>query len=312
MALAAILSAFRQLVLDGIELPPTQDERAALYSKKFQGLSPEEIEDLSKMDPARLKVYTSSVFMAEGGILSTAFPLTLAILRRSWPGSMGPFSPAEVAQRVHQVSPWRGIHSQSLGLSLRDFIEQQLAPLCKSEPELLEVVGFEQAALEIRKALNESVAPQSTEIFNQISNMKVQELLNCVAYVPTLLRCCLLHYDIQALRQHFLKTGELSAIALRRHALIGARPFDYGVLWSEVPESVASLMMEHRGEISERLTLEELAESYLQGASHQSEEEAFNSFLLFVQELVKIGALTIMLPESELVAGPDRVMPDQR
>ena len=94
MALAAILSAFRQLVLDGIELPPTQDERAALYSKKFQGLSPEEIEDLSKMDPARLKVYTSSVFMAEGGILSTAFPLTLAILRRSWPGSAGLLAPA--------------------------------------------------------------------------------------------------------------------------------------------------------------------------------------------------------------------------
>lgn len=37
MALAAILSAFRQLVLDGIELPPTQDERAALYSKNFRG-----------------------------------------------------------------------------------------------------------------------------------------------------------------------------------------------------------------------------------------------------------------------------------
>ncbi len=75
---------------------------------------------------------------------------------------------------------------------------------------------------------------------------------------------------------------------------------------------MASLMMAHRGESSVSLTLSELAEGYLQGASHQSEEQAFNSFLLFVQELVKIGALTIMLPESELVAGPDRVMPDQR
>ena len=76
MSLSGVLSAVRQLVLDEIDLSANQDERRALYASRFTGLTELEVADLAKMEPARLALYTNSVFTAEGSILQRYFPLS--------------------------------------------------------------------------------------------------------------------------------------------------------------------------------------------------------------------------------------------
>jgi len=176
MGLPDVLSAVRQLILDGIDLPACAGDRQKLYAIRFQGLSADELEDLAQMDPARLGLYTRSIFAAEGRMLTSYFPLTLHLLKRGWPH--GIYSARELAHRIHGVAPWRGIHSPSLGTCLGEFIQHGRAWTIEPMPYIEDVYRYEQASLEIRKAPNEDPRPHGVERLRDAASVSVEEMLS--------------------------------------------------------------------------------------------------------------------------------------
>ena len=302
MALQAVLSAFRQLVLDGVELPETASERARRFHELFPDLSDEEAQDLAKMSPARLEIYTTSVFSAEASILKNAFPLTLATIESAWPAEWGAFSGRALAQRIHKVAPWRGIHSMSLGESLIAFIARELAPRSQSQPWLHEAATLEQAMLEIRRAPNEPLAPQGEAELERFSALKVSELLEQEVYVPALVREVSLSWDLLKARRALLEEGVLLPPERRVQLLLGARPKDYGVQFVALPPEPLTVLRENRGK---RADLSLLAESFLAVGAEQetAEEEVFRAFYSSLRALLAAGALVLgpfSVPEDRL------------
>ncbi len=292
MSLPAVLSAFRQLVLDGIELPASAREREALIRRSFEGLSEEEVQDLSKMEPARLQVYTSSVFSAEGNILLNAFPLTLAALEQFWPEEWGAYSRRVVAQRVHRFAPWRGIHSTTLGESFLQFLSGECGQVRRQVPWLLEAGQLEQAMLEVRRAPNEGRRPQKPEDLASLSTASVGELLALTVEVPSLLRGVELEHDLLPIRRAVLEGEALRAATERTIRLLCARPHDLGVACVEVPQGVWELLLERRGQACE---LSELAEAYLASpdAASLGDDEAFRGFYAMFHSLVGAGSCSL-------------------
>ncbi len=292
MALHAVLSAFRQIVLDELGLPETASEREALYSRLFPGLSGPEVQDLAQMSPARLAIYTSSVFSAEGNILKNAFPLTLATIESSWPKEWGEHSGRALAQRIHKAAPWRGIHSMTLGESLQAFVERERVEHFVSLPWLSEAALLEQAMLEIRRAPNELIGPQTEAELDFFSTRNVSELLEQQVYVPSLVRGVELSFDLLAARKELLATGKLVVPIKLSQRLVGARPKDYGVQFVALPHEVHSLMVKSRGEV---IPLSSIAEAFLTSSedSEKSEDEVFRIFYSAIRSLIAVGALSI-------------------
>lgn len=292
MALQAVLSAFRQLVLDGVELPEAASERARLFRELFPDLSDLEVQDLAKVSPSRLGIYTTSVFSAEASILKNAFPLTLASIESSWPPEWGEYSGRALAQRIHKVAPWRGIHSMSLGESLIAFVDQELAPRAPGCPWLREAVTLEQAMLEIRRAPNEPIAPQGEAELDRFSALKVSELLEQEAYVPVLVREVSLSWDLLKARRALLEGGVLLEPERRPQLVLGARPKEYGVQFVALPREGCTILIENRGK---RAVLSLLAEAFLASSVEQgtSEEEVFRTFYASLRSLVAAGALVL-------------------
>jgi hypothetical protein len=292
MALQAVLSAFRQLVLDGVELPEAASERARLFRELFPDLSDPEVDDLAKVSPSRLGIYTTSVFSAEASILKNAFPLTLAAIESSWPPEWGEYSGRALAQRIHKVAPWRGIHSMSLGESLIAFVDQELAPRAPGCPWLREAVTLEQAMLEIRRAPNEPIAPQGEAELDRFSALKVSELLEQEAYVPVLVREVSLSWDLLKARRALLEGGVLLEPERRPQLVLGARPKEYGVQFVALPREGCTILIENRGK---RAVLSLLAEAFLASSVEQgtSEEEVFRTFYASLRSLVAAGALVL-------------------
>ena len=291
MALQAVLTALRQLILDETSLPNSIEERVKLFKSRFVGLSEDEIQDLAKMPPQRLGVYTHSVFTAEGNILQGAFPLTVAALRSWWPSAWGPFSTFALARRVHSRAPWRGIHSMSLGRSLLTFIDAECSEAAARFPWLEDGARYEQATLEIRKAPNESIAPQPMSVLQEISHLTVEALLGTPVYVPSLLHSLSLKYDVIPLRRQVADGGLLSECLRREQVVVGARPNDYGVAWIEVPEPVSETLCRCRGGSA---AIGVLAEAYLSQSAADTEQEAFSAFCSMLRDLVSSGSLSLV------------------
>ena len=93
MALAGVLSAMREIILDAPELPEDQTARLKVFEKSFPQLTPSEREDLSKISPEKFGIYTTSIFVGEKNIIANNFPMTVKVLETYWPSeSEGKFS----------------------------------------------------------------------------------------------------------------------------------------------------------------------------------------------------------------------------
>src|SRR5690606_16960159 len=69
MALHAVLSAVRQILLDFDTLPASAHARMSLYRERFKDLSTEEVEDLARIPSEKLAIYQETIFVGESNIL---------------------------------------------------------------------------------------------------------------------------------------------------------------------------------------------------------------------------------------------------
>lgn len=300
MALAGVLSAVRELILDDVAIPANQDERRTAYRERFSTLSADEIDDLAKMDPQRLGIYTTSVFSAESSILKNYFPCTMAIVEKHYEDAIGtPFDSFRFCRAIHATFPWRGIHSDGLGRCFLNYLSSCCAGLLVKEPALLEMAALEQASLEIRKAPNGSYRAQPGLMSEIIATMTVDALLETPIIVPQLVHRLDCHFQVRYARSYFLSHDRTlpDCIAEGACSLVGGRPADYGSAWEEVPSSLADLIISLQSESDPaQRSISALASRFVECVPEAAESEVFNDFIKMLGTLVQAGVVVVLYP----------------
>lgn len=152
MALAGLLSALRQLVLNAdVAIPDDEDSRRTLYAGLFSGLRDDELCDLAKISPTQLQIYVRSANLERQGMLRARFPITLYLLQRYWKTD---FSLARLVHSLHSFSPWRTQFSLDLAECFVRFIREGPDQLALKSPALSEVAALEFLSVKIRQAAN--------------------------------------------------------------------------------------------------------------------------------------------------------------
>ncbi|HMQ14546.1 MAG TPA: hypothetical protein PKC49_01105 [Phycisphaerae bacterium] len=181
MALAGVLSAIRQLVLDGP--PPGGDpaQRRADLAQRFPNLAPRELDDLAAIPPERIRVYTRLVFAGECSLLEWACPLSLAAMhalaRQAGDGRSPRELGLELVHRMHAHRPWRTPSVRELVANFQAFVREQRADLLTRWSGLTDLVDFERTETEVFYAPDAPLAPVSAAQLQQMAALSVGELL---------------------------------------------------------------------------------------------------------------------------------------
>lgn len=294
MALHAVQSAMKTLIVGGIDLPDSATSREKVYRELFPELSSVEVQDLAAIPPQRLKIYTDSIFAAQSGILQRNFPCSVEMVKRMWPADLyGSFSPYRLAQEVHRCAPWRGIHSDSLGESLLAFLASTSFAPALGNSGVLDMATFELASLRIRKSPSNGFVPQLREAFEAaVEKTSVADLLLCSLTASPILHVLSLSFDVIECRKALRESGEPPGYQTRMHTLVGARPVDYGSAWHEVPALVGELFEKVvQGDGERKVPVAALAEAFLPSLVGKDEAATFREFMTHLSQLVEIGAL---------------------
>lgn len=188
MALADVLSAIRVLVMDGESLPRDLEARKVFCERKFPALSAEELEDLARMDPERLAIYTRSIFIQESRMLERHFPATVEVLRELWKDVL--FSTLDLralVQDLHHKVPWRTPHTKDFGANFVEYIETHLGPLVHIKKDLSHLARVELARLEVRRELDEHDFKGAAEA-QHLAQLSVESLLSSTVKIPHAVR----------------------------------------------------------------------------------------------------------------------------
>lgn len=295
MGLAATLSAIRELILDLRDIPETEAERRSLYQRRFPGLTTPEVEDLARIPPAHLGVYTRSIFVGERRILQARFEVTFALLERHWSRVYGePFNSLTFVRRIHDHHPWRNRGTAPLGWSLVALIEENLPALLEACPVLPDMARLEALAVEVRHAPDDAWGPGDTIGPEELTTLTVSELLAIELSIPTCVRLRGFSFNPVELRRSFyahdetlpavLPTGPCWSAAGRNRAGFPR--------WVNLPAGLFE-----RLEAQPRLTplpIESLAEAFVAGNGTRSEVEHLREFLDLLGQLSEAGV--VLLP----------------
>lgn len=300
MALAGVLSALRELILDGVDLPKSEAERLQEYGKRFPSLSDEERTDLARIAPNRIALYTSSVFAGEASIIKGNFLFTCALLERALvaAGESG-LDLTEMMKRIHQFEVWKSIDSESLAKIFVKYISTQMPNILASEPWLPDAARFELAAMDVRKAPTGMFSAKDSIDVQEFSSLTVDRLLEVPLFVPANVRVVQCAYDIRSARQSFFdsKKEHLAEVISERDCIfVGGRPKDYGSSWMEIGPNLATELARQSKSNSPVYTgkISDLAEPFVSDLSNDTPEaEQFVKFLTALNEMIQAGIVVV-------------------
>ena len=298
MALAGMLSAMREIILDLREIPNEPSARRALYQRRFPALSSAEIEDLAAIPHTGWRTYTNSIFAGERNLLARYFEVSLALLKQRWESfAPTPFDAFEFTRAVHDARPWRGRTSASLAQCFLDYLTIDRRDIIGAYPEIGEMARLEIIAPELRHAPNDRFSIHDSPTLSRITAMTVGELLTFEYYLPTALRFRTFQIDAPEIRREYYRSGALpKAIPRQETHAIASRNGDGFVRWISVEEPLYRYLDTQPR--AERLPLETLATAYVGSwRSDSSEELMFQGFLSFIERCLDSGALVILSRE---------------
>ncbi len=311
MALNAVLSAMREIILDTPPLPSTENERLKFFERRFPALSKEEREDLAKIDPQRFEIYTTSIFSGEKGILEKHFRITFALLARFWPKIYNqPFNAFSFVKELHALRPWRGNKTTALANCFLAHISQDRPELTRMLPYIEELAELEYLNLLIKRTPSENVSAANSLSSSAIAELTVEELLAKSITIPSYVQLYRFTYNITTYWREYYNNHkslpELAPIKLITWA-VGGRTLHNFVSWSELSPNIYQLL-ESRPRTT-TISVAELAENFLEHAApEQSEELLFAAFMQELQGMLSVGMEIIdtgtagILPANEWVA----------
>ena len=295
MALAGVLSAIKELVLDAPLLPNSQEERETLYKEKFLTLSSEEIEDLAKIKPEQLGTYTMTIFNGEKSGLNNHFLMTLALLKRHWSKlSDKPYNEFELVKELHKVKPWKSSKFRDLAENFKIYLLEDEDKFRKEIPELFDTVIFETTVMDTRRHLNtDGLEAKDSLTLAEISEMTVPELLGLSYQIPAYNHFLNFSHDMVATKNHFKKGKELPEEIIKTNQFaICSRNIRMISRWTAVPELLwLNLKDQERNTKKELAELADIADELFPDA--ENEEVLFAKFMEQIAALVNHGALIL-------------------
>jgi len=296
MALAGVLSAMRELILDFDEIPATEGERIKAYRKLFPALEIEEVEDLAKIPGEKWGTYTSSIFNGEREVLRNRFNITLTVLEKNWQAVFGEvFNSYRVIRQLHKARPWKSSVTQALGENFCIFISEELSELVVQAPEIESVARLELLNLSIRRDLDDaSGGPRDSIDREQFGRLTVAEVMDLGFTIPSCVKFEIFEFDAVEAYHYFYRHEELLPDTVEEKTVFGAgaRNSDNCPRWLEVTEGVFTFLDGLDRSVPERLS--SLAEAYLEDcADGITEEDVFVGMLEQVVNLVETGVIVV-------------------
>ncbi len=292
MPLAALLSAIRRLVLDRLPIPEAFDERKVFFRGSFPELTAEEIADLAKIDPERLRIYTQTIFTGERSVLRNHFPITFSLLRARFDPDLDTF---EFTRDLHAARPWKSHLTIGLTTNFVEYLRLDRPDILDRIPELGDVAELERLTVDISRAEDSTNSFGTLLEIDQLSAMTVGALMECPAIFPSYVRVHDFEYDVLAFRHLFIQNGgELPEVLCeqRRTFAVGGRSRALSVKWQAVSEPVFEFIGAQNSD--EEFTLAELADAVIAGEiENQDEAELFKIFVRLLQALIKDGVLLV-------------------
>ena len=299
MALAAVLSAMREIILDFDGLPSTFDARKAQYAESCPGLTEPELEDLAKILPERWQVYTHSIFSGEASVLRNHLPVTLALLEYNYPKDNAKgFDLYDLVRRSHKVRPWRDNITETLVHNFKIFLEEDMGPALSKISALQDMATLELTTLQIKRDSQRFFKHEDSQLISTIAGMSVDRILGGSYKISTLARFVRFDRDVLAFRkQYWAMDRKLdgSSPVKREVFAVGGRSNDNTVNWEEINRFEMDLLSGASREVSYRI--EDWAEGFGSNqTSSQPEEELFVSFLSRLLKLSAAGVIQLELP----------------
>ena len=303
MALQHILSALREIILDIDTLPENILQREDLYQKRFSHLSKEEVEDLAKMPPEKLGIYTTSIFAGERGSLQNHYSLCLAYMKSVWLELyQEELDTWNLPKNMHKVLPWKGFRTITLLQNFRTYILEQFPELPQKLPFLQEVLDLEFESYLLAKSPNTGRTAKESLMRADLITLSVDELLGKRFCRAELSSSKQFEWNIPQAYRYFHTHDETLPESVE-HAVTYAfagRTRKSFIRWVEVPETVYNYLCgvdTHLGEGSPSInaqSLTQLAEVFLPTIPENkasSEEEQFLAFLEFFFQLIDAGVV---------------------
>ena len=294
MPLASVLSAVKELILAGRELPVLEAERRIKYRYYFPNLSPEELEGLAKILPAQLRAYTSSIVSGEKGTLYNLFPITFKLLQKYWEISFGEiFDPTAFIQDMNSKFPWKGYATEVLAANFVSYISSR-HDLGELVPYLQDVGRIEYLSMKVRRHLPE---PVTKEI--ELSGLTVEELLSRNFIIKSSTVFQEFYFDVVGLYWEEMKEEDLTLPPLEEVTLAYcARNTKNRLRWGKLSSEIFDYLQ--KIERNNPVKIEEFAEvavsavstdALSEGTQGLSEEDLFQAFYRLLHRLMEDGVL---------------------
>ncbi len=295
MALADVLTAVRQLILDPIDLPPDFEDRRAVYGSRFPKLRPDEIEDLAKMEPKRIRTYTDSIFSGQTNVLEDKFEITFKLLETRYSAKGEKFYPFDFVRAVHAARPWKDTTTEGLGKNLVDYLKTDRPDMLKLVPEAADSAEMELASFLVIRAQNDIVSAKDSLAREVLQALPVGELLETEFTIPSYVEFRRFDYDVLALRRYYYSNEKTVPETVLDKAAIQAavgRDIEFYIRWRGLDADIYDLLSSQPR--STPIALEQLAAAVSDSQPAGVEEvEIFRSFFTLTADLIACGIIVV-------------------
>ncbi len=295
MALAAVLSAMKDLILIAPELPNEQSERLVYINKTFPALSDSEAEDLAKINPDKFKIYTHSIFSAERDLIARNFSMTIEYLKRYWQESFGQsFDLLRLAKDLHKKKPWKSSTSVDLGKIFLEFLNEDCYAILSKAPFLTELADMELSLRISRRSPDDQIMPHDSADISTLTSMTVEEILNLNYLIPSNVQFKEFNYNLIAARSAFITDRLLPEdIETKKIYSSLSRNRDAYQRWSEYPQEVYLALTSQ--ELQKPYSLSILAEEFLKSSDgSKSEIDLFKEFIAIIVHSSEAGTIVFL------------------
>lgn len=195
-----MLSAMRELILDGPLPAGDISLRRASLARRFPDLDRAEIDDLAAIPPERIHVYTRLIFNGERATLRWAFPMSLAAIRRM----LGVADDAaavnaadfELVRDVHRRRPWHSASHRALAANFQTYVLRHRPDLTTQWGGLVDLVDYERTDVDIFYAND---VPHVQCDVERLAAMTVGDLMDVLVIRPSYAALRKFNVDVPAL-----------------------------------------------------------------------------------------------------------------
>ena len=257
--------------------------------------SKEEVEDLAKIEPKKLGMYTMTIFNGEKSGLNNHFKMTLALLKRHWDKlSDRPYNEFELVKEIHKVRPWKSNKFRDLAENFKIYLLEDEDKFTKEISELFDTVTFETTVMDTRRHLNTGgLEAKDSLALAEISQMTVPDLLALSYQMPAYNHFLNFSHDMVATKNYFKKEKELPEEILKTNQFaICSRNIKMISRWTAVPELLWSNLKDHKRNASKELAeLADIADELFPDI--ENEKVLFSKFIEQIAALVNHGAIVL-------------------